>query len=346
MEAIQHIKKFGLEHTINSLNLNSVVKNDLVILNYDQIKSPKYHPIADECRGLVVDTQGNLVARAFKRFYNLEEKMCGDFKWPDSFGAEKVDGSLILIYHYGGEWRINTRGSFGDGNINGSPYTWSGLVSSLIDVNKLNPRYTYVAELCSMYNQVVVKYPKPVLYLLSVFDGEDEFPVSDYIETAERTGFKLPEVYTFPSADSVVNYIKETAVDGSWEGFVIRDNVNNRVKVKNPLYVALHHLKGNGNIFLPSRIVPFIVNGEVDEVVSYFPDLKPEVERCQRIINDAKTKLDNFWFCHHDEVSQKKFAQEAIAYLGRLSSVAFTARKLNVHPHIVLDADTILNLLF
>lgn len=348
MISIQEIQKQGLNSVVSSLKLKTVhnIKDGLVILNYDQIESPKHHDIADECRGLVIDIHGNLVARAFKRFYNLEEKVHSDFVWEDSVAAEKVDGSLIIIYHYNGEWRINTRGSFGDGLINGSSYTWSSLVRSIIDVEKLHPRYTYIAELCSPYNKIVLNYSKPVVYLLSVFEGEDEVAVDEYLKIAQRYGFEIPQLYTFPSAQSVVDYIKENAVDGSWEGFVIRDKNNNRIKVKNPLYVSLHHLKGNGNIFLPKNIIPFIMNGEVAEVLSYFPELQSEVDKCVKIINDAKAQLDSFWFCHYDEKSQKKFAEEAIKYLGRLSSVAFNARKQNVHPHTLLDVDTILKLLF
>lgn len=47
----------------------------LVILNYCQIDSPKFHPITLECRGLVLEKQSwNIVARSFKRFFNFGEE--------------------------------------------------------------------------------------------------------------------------------------------------------------------------------------------------------------------------------------------------------------------------------
>jgi hypothetical protein len=46
----------------------------LVTVNYDQIESPKTHPIVRECRGLVLHRQTfDLVARSFPRFFNWGE---------------------------------------------------------------------------------------------------------------------------------------------------------------------------------------------------------------------------------------------------------------------------------
>lgn len=45
----------------------------LLVLNYDQIESPKSHPIVMECRALILDTDFNVVSRAFDRFFNIHE---------------------------------------------------------------------------------------------------------------------------------------------------------------------------------------------------------------------------------------------------------------------------------
>lgn len=92
----------------------------LVILNYSQIDSSKRHPLVQECRGLTLHLETwDVVARSFPRFFNYGE--CPDqdkkFDW-NNFSAEtKEDGSLILLYRFNNEWRVNTRGSFGLGEI-------------------------------------------------------------------------------------------------------------------------------------------------------------------------------------------------------------------------------------
>src|SRR6185436_4501314 len=46
----------------------------LVILNYDQIESPKTHSIVRECRSLVLEMgTWNCVSKSFNRFYNWGE---------------------------------------------------------------------------------------------------------------------------------------------------------------------------------------------------------------------------------------------------------------------------------
>jgi tRNA splicing ligase len=57
-------------------------ESGLVVLNYNQINSPKYDPIVMECRGLILDSKDSwkIVAKSFRRFFNYGE---GDIKYPD-----------------------------------------------------------------------------------------------------------------------------------------------------------------------------------------------------------------------------------------------------------------------
>jgi hypothetical protein len=65
-------------NSLSSLNENygikTTIRDDLVILNYSQIDSPKKHPIVMECRGLVLEIPSyRIVARSFPRFFNWGE---------------------------------------------------------------------------------------------------------------------------------------------------------------------------------------------------------------------------------------------------------------------------------
>jgi len=62
------------------------------------------------CRGLVTDDKGNIVARPFKKFFNMEE---GKHTPTEEFEVfEKMDGSCIILFNYNDEWIFATRGSF------------------------------------------------------------------------------------------------------------------------------------------------------------------------------------------------------------------------------------------
>jgi RNA ligase len=61
------------------------------------------------CRGLVLDHDGNIVARPFRKFFNLEESKHTPTTDFDVY--EKMDGSLGILFYYD-EWLLATRGSF------------------------------------------------------------------------------------------------------------------------------------------------------------------------------------------------------------------------------------------
>jgi len=72
-------------------------EDNLVLLDYDQIESPKTHPIVVECRSLILamDTL-EVVSRKFDRFFNLGEapELYQDFDFDRAVVMEKADGCL------------------------------------------------------------------------------------------------------------------------------------------------------------------------------------------------------------------------------------------------------------
>ena len=73
MKTIEYIKKNGIESLKSEFGINVKEYDDLFVLNYDQIESPKTHPIVQECRSLILDKQFNVVSRSFDRFFNFGE---------------------------------------------------------------------------------------------------------------------------------------------------------------------------------------------------------------------------------------------------------------------------------
>jgi RNA ligase len=99
-------------HSLGLLYKQTHPRLPLTIWNY----TPKvqYEELWDEitlmCRGLVTDDEGNIVARPFKKFFNLEE---GKHTPTSEFEVfEKMDGSCIILFYYNDEWIFATRGSF------------------------------------------------------------------------------------------------------------------------------------------------------------------------------------------------------------------------------------------
>lgn len=87
----------------------------LIIWNYTQGTQyeGKWDEITLNCRGIVTDTDGVVVAKGFKKFFNYEEKKT---KLPETFEGtriyDKVDGSYIQLFNYNDQWIVNSKGSF------------------------------------------------------------------------------------------------------------------------------------------------------------------------------------------------------------------------------------------
>ena len=208
----------------------------------------------------------------------------------------------------------------------------------------LAKQYVYVFELCSRYNKVVRDYSKPTVFLLSTFNVEGfEYGIELNNSEANYIGVNSPKYFQLNSSKEAEDYVLSVSEnDVTFEGLVLRDSNGNRIKVKSAEYVRLHRIVDNGNVVHPKNILPFILKGEEDEVTTYFPEIKERVFKIKSLVEKLMTELDNIWFCHHDEPSQKKFAMEVKDH--PLSSYLFTARKNNTHPNkeLLIDSRCIL----
>lgn len=311
----------------------------LAILNYNQIESPKTHPIVRECRALTLNTEDwNIVAKSFNRFYNWGEVVeeMALFQWDKATAAEKVDGSLVTLYYFDGEWRANTRGSFGFGSIidnewkakaYGLPQTFSwqdafcralGLNSIRELEGKLDPSCTYVCEFCSLWNKVVREYPEPCMYLLTRFVGEEEIGPDD------NPLFRKLTQYSLRTAEDVQNFCNDHP-EATFEGIVAFDG-KARWKLKNPRYVALHHIRGNDNIWHPKYALSFILKGEADELITYFPEATEVIREQEDKVNSAYKELESLWAANWQIENQKEFA---LSIVGKtpFTGILFNLRK-------------------
>lgn len=330
---MMHVQKYLTTHTLDDLTSEYGIKvtehsrDPLVILNYDQLDSPKTDPIVRECRGLVLERDTwQVVARAFPRFFNwgeVQDEMAL-FDWSSVSVTEKVDGSLCLFYWYDGHWRVNMRGSFADGPMRLSDGTWSdktwneaigegiGGLGEWPDLvfSGWDADLTAVGEFVSPWNKVVRSYDKPAVYLLSIFDSNGVERNADVCDRAAlETGMLRPETYRLHGIDEVQAYLAQRSeTDPTFEGVVIRDRHGHRWKIKSPTYLALHRMLGNGGFDQPKNLLPFVLAGEDDEVLSYFPEAATPFYRLKSQVSDWYASLVELWAETHHIGDQKSFA--------------------------------------
>lgn len=205
----------------------------LTIYNYSQATQyeGKWDEVTMMCRGLVTDDMGNIVARPFKKFFNMEE---GKHTSTSEFDVyEKMDGSLGIMFMYNGDWIFASRGSFtSEQAIKGRELICK------YDLELLSPGYTYLFEIVYPENRIVVNYGEmeDVVLLggIEITNG-GEIDVHDEYYTSN---FNVVKKY-----DGISDYSTLKGMIGNnAEGFVIRFSNGDRMKIKGEEYLRLHKI--------------------------------------------------------------------------------------------------------
>jgi RNA ligase len=252
--------KYNLEVLEEYMDKGLVVKQNhptLPLSIYNYSRTTQYDGMWDDitlnCRGLVLDNEGNVIAKPFPKFFNYEEHKPEDIPNESFEVYEKMDGSLGIFFYYEGEFHMATRGSFT------SEQAIKGLeIAKRYNYDKICvPGYTYLFEIIYPENRIVVDYGKEErLVLLGVMNRRgEEFP---YEEIADE-GWDI--VMKYKTWGEGYDLLKEE-ISKDKEGYVIRFSGGMRMKIKGTEYVRLHRILTN---FSTKDIWELLKNGEALE---------------------------------------------------------------------------------
>ena len=257
-----------------------------VSLNYDTIACKPGNRLAEECRGIVLGVRPSrefsLLCWPLSRFYNYGDPSAAKVDWsdPDLRVWEKLDGTMIAVYHDGEKWCAATRAVpeadvpiHGDhldiGNMTFAELFWQTMASlpkpwpSLRpDSDFVNTDLTLVFELTSPFNRVVVEYQAPGVTLLATRDrvtGEE-------IDIGRRLClWPRPKVYPLKDAAAVSAFV--SASDPlALEGAVVVDSKFRRVKMKSAAWAALS--SGRAAVLASRRAaLEAVLLGKIDDVL-------------------------------------------------------------------------------
>lgn len=263
-------------------------KEDLVCFKYSQIDSDFNEPLVRECRGIILEKDTwNVVCYPFKKFFNYGESYADEIDWKSAKVTSKEDGSLIKVYFYNGEWRVGTNSTIdAEDAVLNSPYYRNfrelfdvAANNCKFDFDRLDPNYTYLMELCSRYNTIVVPYNEPKLFHI----GTRNNITCEEVEV--DIGIEKPKQYMLSSLDDCI--AMAATFDFTKEGFVVVDKNYHRVKVKSEDYVRVHRLANNGSITL-ERAIDLIRMNELEEFLVYCPQYTD-------FINDVRHRFNKFY---------------------------------------------------
>ncbi len=287
----------------------------LVLLKYNQIDSPMSEPIVRECRGLILDESAGwrVVSRSFDKFFNHGEGHAAPIDWSTARVQEKLDGSLCVLYWHNGEWRVQTSGHpEAGGKVNDTSYTFADLFWEVFRAEGYalpsvgeHEDLCIAFELTTKHNRVVVRHEEPRLTLIGVrcrrTGQERPLEMLDHRYRPVRS-FGLQSFEQIAATFSGMEPLKQ-------EGYVVVDGSFNRVKVKHPGYVAIHHLKDGHST---RRLVEIVQSGEVGEFLTYFPEWRSEFDEIQSGMAMVEAQLEADYARLADIPVQKDFALEAV----------------------------------
>jgi hypothetical protein len=274
MNTIKFIQRNGWE-ALTSIGIKVTWHPTLpiAVLNYEQW-ADKFHPVVLECRGLVLDTELNVLCLPLYRFFNYGEVDCTrDFS--DAIAYEKLDGTMINVWWYNDQWFISTRNSFGDAQTAWGN-TFRGLVYPLLEESlpDMSNEYNHVFEFISPENRVLTPYKEHALYyLVSIKNNSGVESFTHFVDIT------TPKEYFFNSIEELNNSMAN--LPELEEGYVVHWPDNFRLKVKNPAYLALSktngvHYRNSGNgAMSQKRAMEIYFAGDADEYLTYFPEDAP-----------------------------------------------------------------------
>lgn len=320
VEKLMHEREDWLAYLENELHIAVVRDGDLASLKYNQIESPMAEPIVQQCRGMVVNIETKAVlAWPYNKFWNHGEALADSIDWGTARVQEKLDGSLMILHVRHDEWSVASSGhptaggSFGADARTFREAFWQVANATGLDINELDPLTTYMLELCDTPNRVVVRHDRPRLVLhgaRSLTTGH-EFSAAQLADIAARAHVELVAEYPIGTIDACIAAAE--ALDPiKTEGFVVVDAAFNRVKIKSPRYVTLHHLKGEAT---PRRAIELWQSGDSAELLTHFPEFRPVIEPIHEQLDDIARRA----FDEHEEamcrsVDRKSYASMATRY--------------------------------
>ncbi|WP_069773460.1 RNA ligase [Streptomyces sp. LUP30] len=208
-----------------------------------------WNRVTTRCRGLVADDgTGEIVALPLPKFFNVGEHEAGQPYAPglpdEPFEVyDKVDGSLAVVFHYAGRWRVASKGSFISAQA-----AWAQRLLDGKDTSALVPGVTYLAEILYPQNRIVVDYGerRDLVLLAAIAKDGTEVALADAAPHWHGIGsvvtawpaMPLSELLALAEANRLPGGRAATGTEA--EGFVLRFASGVRAKAKLAEYVRLH----------------------------------------------------------------------------------------------------------
>lgn len=229
----------------------------LVVLNAER-SSPTHFPppeggtsarirahrlLRRECRGLAFDSDGNLLARRYHKFFQLSEQKTDTSGGPPLV-LEKLDGAMLsparlpdgirLLSRRGRSLLADAAQAFAEADAGAHHALWADWVDR---------GWTPILEWCAREHRIVIDHPQPRLVLTGIRNRTDGryLPYGDLAAVAREHGVEV--VASHGRLDDLRRLVRATEADRGREGVVLRFDDGRMIKLKTLQYRRLHRAR-------------------------------------------------------------------------------------------------------
>lgn len=269
---IRHISDV-LPHIEGASEFIHAVKDGYQVINY-AVSTPETFGDPDtltgqirrECRGLIFSEDGNIIARRFHKFFNVNEREETlfhnvDFALPHSVMV-KLDGSMISPMLVRGAVRWATKMGITDTAMEAEEYVarnpyYVEFASILMEMG-----FTPIFEWVSPRNKIVIDYTEEALILTAIRGMKSGKYFTPNVDVMIPEAIPVCDIF---SEKFSLGYMEGVRVRKDIEGVVVRFDSGHMVKVKADDYVLRH--KSKDAITREKNVLQMIFNDQVDDVL-------------------------------------------------------------------------------
>lgn len=259
--------------------------------------------IRRECRGLLFDKAGKIMARRLHKFFNINERDETQFyeiDWNQPHVIlEKLDGSMItpLVTDAGIRW--GTKMGITDVSMGAEEFVARNPHYAKFAEDMIKQGLCPIFEWCSRKNRIVVDYPEDRLVLIAIRRNiTGEYLSFEALETyAEMLNIDVVDTYE-GNAKSMAHLMAETKAAEGIEGYIVRFDDGHMLKIKGEWYLRIHKTKDN--LQFEKNVVDLLVNEKMDDAKAFMmeEDRKRveafEIEFWEGVASSVD-KYDKYW---------------------------------------------------
>ncbi len=240
-------------------------------------------PIVQEARGIIINpSKCEVVCWPFRKFGNYAESYVDDIDWKSARVQTKVDGCIMKVYFNKdlNKWMVASNSCIDahkiqvDFQVNFGKL-FDEAADGVLDYSLLDKDKTYIFELVSPKQRIVVYYPETKIYHTGTRSNITGQEFNDDIGVEKPKEFHVDKLSECIEAAKLLNDENKMAdvMDVEFEGFVVCDKNFHRIKVKSPEYLLAHHTRGEGRLSY-EKLFEIIIDNEIEEYLTYFPSNK------------------------------------------------------------------------